>query len=134
MGPAAGQDGWRQAGQDGGAAQAGVAARFEVASVRPVAEKDRGFYVDWSVWAAAVHDEGCVVVAAYLALAYDVPTDRFAGAPKGLEDAVFDVEVKSEGDVPLTYERLKPLDAGDCCGSGLGWWRTLRRGRSMGTA
>ncbi len=109
-GAAAGQDGGA-AGQDGGAAQAGVAARFEVASVRPVAEKDRGFTSIGAYGLPRFTMKGASL-SLLISLAYDVPTDRFAGAPKGLEDAVFDVEVKSEGDVPLTYERLKPLMQG----------------------
>ena len=91
-----------------GAGQPGPVAGFEVASVRPVAEKDRG-YTSVGPYGLPRFTMKSAQLSFLIGFAYDVPAERFVGAPKGLEDAVFDVDVKSEGDVPLTYERLKPL-------------------------
>jgi uncharacterized protein (TIGR03435 family) len=80
---------------------------FEVSAIRPVAEKDRR--------ATNIGQYGLphfslvgVSLSFLLSFSFDVQPLNFIGAPHGLDNAVFDVQVKSVDGTSLTYEALKP--------------------------
>jgi len=80
---------------------------FEVAAITPVAEKDRG--------ATNIGQYGLphfsllgVSLSFLLSFSFDVQPANFIDAPHGLDNAVFDVQVKSADGTSLTYEALKP--------------------------
>ncbi len=100
----------------GAAAQAGVAGAsakdvtsslpaFEVASVRPVGPSGRGT-TELSPYGTSRFSFRNASFRNILQLAYN--TDHIEGTPKGFEDAYYDIEAKTEGDLPLTYELLQP--------------------------
>jgi len=80
---------------------------FEVAAVTPVAEKDRGA-AKIGQYGLPTFDMHGVSLSLLLTFSFDVRAENFIGAPHGLDNAVFDVQVKSANDIPLTYEALKP--------------------------
>jgi uncharacterized protein (TIGR03435 family) len=80
---------------------------FAVAAITPVAEKDRGatnigqFGMPYFILRG-------VSLSFLLNFSFDVQPANFIDAPHGLDDAVFDVQVKSADGASLTYETLKP--------------------------
>jgi uncharacterized protein (TIGR03435 family) len=80
---------------------------FEVAAITPVAEKDRGVTNIGQYGFARFTMRG-VSLSLLLSFSFDVQPANFIDAPRGLEDAVFDVQVVSADGIPLTYGALKP--------------------------
>jgi uncharacterized protein (TIGR03435 family) len=80
---------------------------FEVASIRPVASKDSGM-TQIGEYGLPRFEMKNVSLALVVSLSFDVRQANFINVPSGLEDAMFDIQVKSAGEVPLTYEALKP--------------------------
>jgi uncharacterized protein (TIGR03435 family) len=80
---------------------------FEVAAVTPVAKKDRGA-TNIGQYGLPTFTLRGVSLRLLLNFSFDVQTANFIDAPRGLDDAVFDVQVKSADGIPLTYEALKP--------------------------
>ena len=80
---------------------------FEVAAVTPVAEKDRG-PTEIGQYGLPTFNMRGVSLSFLLNFSFDVRTENFINAPHGLDNAVFDVQVKSADGVNLTYEALKP--------------------------
>lgn len=79
---------------------------FEVAAITPVAEKNRGTTDIGQYGSPSFHMHGASLQL-LLSFSFDVQAANFINAPHGLEEAVFDVDVKSDG-IPLSYEELKP--------------------------
>jgi uncharacterized protein (TIGR03435 family) len=80
---------------------------FEVAAVTPVAEKNRGM-TEVGKYGLPSFTLRNVSLSFLLNFSFDVPSANFVDTPRGLDDAVFDVQVKPEDGTPLTYEELKP--------------------------
>ena len=80
---------------------------FEVASIRPVAEKDRGVTNIGQYGLPHFTLQGASL-SFLLNFSFGIQPTYFIGAPRGLDDAVFDVQVESSDGIPLTYEALKP--------------------------
>lgn len=89
-------------------ADTGAAPAFVVASVRAVPPGQRGL-TNIGAYGLPRFSMRGVSLSLLLGFAYDVRPQNFLNAPKGLDDAVFDLEAKCEDDVALTYERLQPL-------------------------
>jgi uncharacterized protein (TIGR03435 family) len=80
---------------------------FEVASISPVAPKDRGFTNIGQYGLPHFTLQGASL-SLLLSFTFDVQPANFINAPHGLEDAVFDVKVASADGTPLTYKALQP--------------------------
>jgi uncharacterized protein (TIGR03435 family) len=80
---------------------------FEVAAITPVAEKDRGAT---NIGQYELPHFGLLGVSLsfLLGFSFDVQPANFIDAPHGLNNAVFDVQVKSADGTSLTYEAMKP--------------------------
>lgn len=81
---------------------------FEVASIRPVPPNQQGF-TSISPYGQPRFTAKNVSMTSLLELAYNVDDRYIKGMPKGEDATLFDIDAKTEGDVPLTYERLQPL-------------------------
>ena len=80
---------------------------FDVAAITPVAEKDRGTTSIGQYGTPHFTMRG-VSLSLLLSFSFDIQPVNFINAPRGLDDAVFDVQVESADGIPLTYEALKP--------------------------
>jgi uncharacterized protein (TIGR03435 family) len=80
---------------------------FEVAAITPVAEKNRG-ETNIGQYGLPHFTLRGVSLSLLLSFSFDVQPANFINAPRGLDDAVFDVQVESADGIPLTYEALKP--------------------------
>lgn len=80
---------------------------FEVAAITPVAEKDRGSTNIGQYGLPHFNMRG-VSLSFLLSFSFEVQPANFIAAPRGLENAVFDVQVESADGIALTYEMLKP--------------------------
>ena len=80
---------------------------FDVAAITPVAEKDRGTTSIGQYGSPHFTMRG-VSLSLLLSFSFDIQSANFVNAPRGLDDAVFDVQVESADGIPLTYEALKP--------------------------
>ena len=80
---------------------------FDVAAITPVAEKDRGTTSIGQYGSPHFTMRG-VSLSLLLSFSFDIQPVNFINAPRGLDDAVFDVQVGSADGIALTYEALKP--------------------------
>jgi uncharacterized protein (TIGR03435 family) len=80
---------------------------FDVAAITPVAEKNRGATSIGQYGSPHFTMRG-VSLSLLLSFSFDIQPVNFINAPRGLDDAVFDVQVESADGIPLTYEALKP--------------------------
>jgi uncharacterized protein (TIGR03435 family) len=80
---------------------------FEVAAITPVAEKNRSETTIGQYGLPHFTLRGASL-SLLLTFSFDVQRANFINAPRGLDDAVFDVQVESANGIPLTYEALKP--------------------------
>lgn len=82
--------------------------RFEVASVRPVPEKEQGL-TSISPLGEPRFTAHNATLAFLIGYAFDVDSGRqLLGEPKWLESEEYDISAKAENDKKLTYEELKP--------------------------
>lgn len=81
---------------------------FEVASIRPVPADQVG-YVSTSPYGLPRFWAKNFSITLLISLAYGMDTKYVIGQPKDLDSTVFDIEAKSQGDVPLDYKHLQPL-------------------------
>ncbi len=81
---------------------------FEVASIRAVPPSEQ-CYTSIETYGSPHFSSKCASLSYLLSFAYGVNPTYFIDAPKGLDSARFDLDTKIEGDVPSTYELLKPL-------------------------
>jgi uncharacterized protein (TIGR03435 family) len=80
---------------------------FDVAAITPVAEKDRGTTSIGQYGSPHFTMRG-VSLSLLLSFSFDIQSANFINAPRGVDEAVFDVQVESADGIPLTYEALKP--------------------------
>lgn len=80
---------------------------FEVASIRAVLP-GQGGYTSISPYGEARFTATNVSLSLLISLAYEVDTRYLEGKPDWMDSTSFDVEAKSEGDLRLTYDELRP--------------------------
>ena len=80
---------------------------FEVAAITAVAEKKRG-ETSIGQYGLSHFTMRNASLSLLLTFSFDIQPANFVNAPHGLDDAVFDVQVASADELPLTYEALKP--------------------------
>jgi uncharacterized protein (TIGR03435 family) len=80
---------------------------FEVSAITPVAEKDRRA-TNIGQYGLPQFSMMGVSLSLLLSFSLDVQPSDFIDAPHGLDNALFDVQVKSADGSSLTYEALKP--------------------------
>jgi uncharacterized protein (TIGR03435 family) len=80
---------------------------FEVAAITPVDPKSSAL-TNIGQYGLPQFDMTGAPLSLLLSFAYGVQPANFIDAPRGLDNARFDVHVKSAGGIPLTYEALKP--------------------------
>lgn len=80
---------------------------FEVASVKPVAPAARG-YTSIGQYGSPRFILRSVSLRFLLSYTFDVQAADFVNAPRGLDDAVFDVQVEAANALPLSYETVRP--------------------------
>jgi uncharacterized protein (TIGR03435 family) len=80
---------------------------FDVSAITPVAEKNRGATSIGQYGSPHFTMRG-VSLSLLLSFSFGIQPVNFINAPRGLDDAVFDVQVESADGIPLTYEALKP--------------------------
>jgi uncharacterized protein (TIGR03435 family) len=80
---------------------------FEVAAIAPVAEKDRGV-TNVGQFGMSHFELRNASLSFLLNFTFDIQQANFIGAPRALDDALFNVEVKATDGTILSYEALKP--------------------------
>ncbi len=95
------------------ASAAAKQARFEVASIRLVPEKDlvtlKPGESSLSPSGAGLFTMHQVTLRYAIGFAFDVHFDRIAGGPEWISNQYYDISAKPEGDVGLSYKQLEPL-------------------------
>lgn len=81
---------------------------FEVASIRPVPPDQAGF-TSISPYGIPRFMAKNISLQTLIAFAYGVDGQYIEGQPNGTDSIFYDIDAIPEGELPLSYERLKPL-------------------------
>lgn len=87
------------------------AARFEVASIRMIPEKDLVMLTGSPISppGAQIFTMREVTLATAIAFAFGLDQDGLSGGPDWLDHQYYEISAKPEGDVSLSYEQIQPL-------------------------
>jgi len=93
------------------ATPAKAAARFEVASIRMIQDKDVVPLSDSPISppGTGIFTMREVTLALAIAWSFGLDQDRLSGGPDWLDHQCYAISAKAEGDVALSYEQIRPL-------------------------
>lgn len=81
---------------------------FEVASIRPVPAGREGL-ISIGPYGVSRFTARNMPLTMLIELAYNVDGQSIVGQPKHIDSTLFDVDAKTEADIPLNYKLLQPL-------------------------